>query len=1031
MHIPRILLAAMVLLFQYAGMEAKVRPFRFAQLTDIHLNPNAQSPTESLMRSIEQINATDSIDFVLLTGDLTEQGDRSTLRLVKQCIGKLKVPCHVVLGNHETTWSDSGCTAFQELFGPETYAFSHNGVRFVCFNSGPLMRMAFGHVSPADIQEIGRQTAEAAAEGEPVVMVTHYPMLEGDVDNWYDVTDTARKAGSVRLFIGGHYHAVRQLSYDGIPGLLMRSNLPDEDGLPGYGIYEVDEQEIRAYVQRIGEEKKHVASYPLQEVGYDTKAKAGNYPDYRLNLSAEGIVQRWNIHTDGAFYSSPAVEKQRVFTGDNEGVVKAFDAECGRLIWQYRTGARIVGGPAVERGIVVCGSADSHIYGLRAEDGSLMWKISARGPVLGAVAIDRNIAYIGASDSTFRAIDIRSGRLVWEYRGLRGYVVCKPLLTADKVIFGAWDNTLYALDRKTGHEQWKWTGGLTRMHFSPASVWPQAANGKVFIVDPQRAMTAIDLKTGQTIWRTFGSMVRESMGISADGKRVYAKTMQDSVVCYSTQTDTPRELWACHVGFGYEHGPCMLQEKDGTVFGSTKDGLVFAIEGHTGQLLWKYKIGNSLMSTPVPVTSHKVFYSSTDGQLGLLEDVSGQKKSTRQRVRRKTHRNRPEVMTGLEVLKSRQFKCLEGKRVGLITNPTGVDNGLRSTVDILFEAPQVNLVALFGPEHGVRGNAHAGDKVEDLRDARTGLPVRSLYGRTRKPTPEMLEDIDVLVYDIQDVGCRSFTYISTMGLAMEAAAENGKEFIVLDRPNPLGGEKMEGCLAEPDCISFVSPYPIPYVYGLTCGELALMINGEHFLPNGIQCPLKVIEMKGWHRKMTYAETGLPWVLPSPHIPQPVSACYYPVSGIIGELYHLSIGVGYTMPFQLFAAPWVQADSLAQALQQLHVPGVEFRPIHLKPFYSTCKDEQIQGVQVHFTDYRNAPLSPIQFIVVQEMARLWPQQALFLHAPQNRYAMFDKVCGSRQVRERFAVRHRWADISDYWSKDIETFRKQARKYMLYK
>ena len=184
------------------------------------------------------------------------------------------------------------------------------------------------------------------------------------------------------------------------------------------------------------------------------------------------------------------------------------------------------------------------------------------------------------------------------------------------------------------------------------------------------------------------------------------------------------------------------------------------------------------------------------------------------------------IKTGIEVLKEQNFKCLEGKRVGLITNPTGVDNKLKSTIDILHEAPNVNLVALYGPEHGVRGDVHAGDHVTDIKDPSTGLPVYSLYGKTRKATPEMLKDIDVLVYDIQDIGCRSFTYISTMGLAMEAAAENGKEFIVLDRPNPVGGLKIEGNLTEDDCISFVSQFKIPYLYGLTCGELALLLRED-------------------------------------------------------------------------------------------------------------------------------------------------------------------------------------------------------------
>lgn len=389
------------------------------------------------------------------------------------------------------------------------------------------------------------------------------------------------------------------------------------------------------------------------------------------------------------------------------------------------------------------------------------------------------------------------------------------------------------------------------------------------------------------------------------------------------------------------------------------------------------------------------------------------------------------IKTGIEVLKSQNFRYLEGKRVGLITNPTGVDNELRSTIDILHEAPNVNLMALYGPEHGVRGDVHAGDHVSDQRDPATGLPVYSLYGKTRKATPEMLKDVDVLVYDIQDIGCRSFTYISTLGLAMEAAAENGKELIVLDRPNPLGGLKVEGNLTEDDCISFVSQFKIPYVYGLTCGELALMLNGERMLTGGVQCNLTVIKMKGWKRRMDYTATGLQWIPSSPHIPHPHSAFFYPVSGILGELGYMSIGVGYTIPFQMFAAPWAEADKLADALNALHVPGVIFRPIYLKPFYSIGQGQQLQGVQVHITDYARAPLSPLQFLVMQEVARLWPDRSVFDHADKGRFAMFDKVCGSRQIRERFTKTNRWEDIRPYWEKDVESFRRLSKKYYLYR
>ncbi len=386
------------------------------------------------------------------------------------------------------------------------------------------------------------------------------------------------------------------------------------------------------------------------------------------------------------------------------------------------------------------------------------------------------------------------------------------------------------------------------------------------------------------------------------------------------------------------------------------------------------------------------------------------------------------IKTGLEVLKESRFEILKGKKVGLITNPTGVDNNMKSTIDILFEAPEVNLVALFGPEHGVRGDAHAGDAVENVKDPKTGLPVYSLYGKTRKATPEMLKGINVLVYDIQDIGCRSFTYISSMGLAMEAAAENGIEMVILDRPNPLGGLKVEGNLTEEGFISFVSQFKIPYIYGLTCGELAVMLNEEGMTAQ--KCKLTVVPMKGWKRCMTYEKTGLQWVPSSPHIPQPQTVIYYPATGILGELYYISIGVGYTIPFQMFASEWIDAQELAQRLNSYNLPGIAFRPLYVKPFYSTGAGLDYQGVQIHILDYDKAALTDIQFYVMQALAELCPDKAVFKNADPGRFRMFDQVTGSDQIRLRFLERHRFEDIKEYWYKDVQKFREVSERYYLY-
>lgn len=618
----RLFISALLVCLLPFMAQAQQIAFRFAQLTDIHLSPSDPNPTEDLLRSIAQINATDSIDFVLVTGDITEEGDRATMEKVKSCLDLLKVKYYVALGNHETKWSDSGCTAFGEIFGGERFDFEHKGFLFLGFNSGPLMRMAYGHVVPQDIrwmtERMNQYNTGDPQQNKPVILVTHYPMIEGDVDNWYEVTDAVRPY-NIRLFIGGHYHRNRDLRYDGIPGVLMRSNLRDKDGKPGYGIYEITKDSIRVYTQRIGEPKKQWAGFSLTESYYERNGKAEKYPDFSVNKEYPQVKEQWITKTGVGIYCSPAVEKDKVFIGDDMGYLTAYALKDGKALWRFQSGKRIVGTPAVSEGIVVFGSADCKIYGLNAQNGNLLWTVGTSEPVLGAVTIDNGTAYIGASDHTFRAINTCNGEIKWTFTGVKGYIETKPLVTDSKVIFGAWDNTLYALNKADGRELWKWTGGLTRMHFSPAAVWPVAAEGKVFITDPQRAMTAIEIETGNTVWRTFQSMVRETIGLSEDGERIYSKTMNDSIVCYSTKGSHPHELWASNVGFGYEHAPSMQVEKDGIVFGSTKEGLIFALEAKTGKVLWKHKIGNSLISTVVPLSGNRILFTATGGEAGLLK----------------------------------------------------------------------------------------------------------------------------------------------------------------------------------------------------------------------------------------------------------------------------------------------------------------------------------------------------------------------------------------------------------------------------
>lgn len=382
------------------------------------------------------------------------------------------------------------------------------------------------------------------------------------------------------------------------------------------------------------------------------------------------------------------------------------------------------------------------------------------------------------------------------------------------------------------------------------------------------------------------------------------------------------------------------------------------------------------------------------------------------------------VKPGIDVLLNEKVSLLKNKNVGLITNPTGVNSQLESTIDLFYSHPEINLKAIYGPEHGARGNVNAGDKIEDLVDEKTGIPIYSLYGKNRKPSAEMLKDIDVLVYDIQDIGSRSYTYIYTMSFAMEAAKENNIPFIVLDRPNPLGGKIIDGPILEPQYKSFVGYYPIAYTYGMTCGELAKFFNIEY----DINCDLTVVKMKGWKRRMTFEETGLQWIPTSPHIPHSISALYYPITGIIGELHNLDIGIGYTKPFELIGQEWLDGDKLAKELNCRHLAGVYFRPMYYTPYYSRNEKKHLQGVEIHILNPEKIKPVEIQVHILAAIKKLYPEKEIF---NEDRNASFDKVMGVSAMRDDINAGRRAEEIIKDWQPKLKAFKKTSKKYYLYK
>ena len=380
------------------------------------------------------------------------------------------------------------------------------------------------------------------------------------------------------------------------------------------------------------------------------------------------------------------------------------------------------------------------------------------------------------------------------------------------------------------------------------------------------------------------------------------------------------------------------------------------------------------------------------------------------------------VLPGIDVLATGDRSALAGRRVGLITNHTGLSADGTSTIDVLYEMPDVQLVALFAPEHGIRGTAEAGERVESGRDARTGLPIHSLYGDTRKPTPEMLHGIDALVFDIQDIGTRYYTYVWTMTLAMQAAAEQGLRFVVLDRPNPIGGTRVQGNVLDPSLASFVGLYPVPMRHGMTAGELARLVNAEH----GIGAELVVVPVRGWTRAAWYDETGLDWVTPSPNMPSLESAAHYPGTCLF-EGTNVSVGRGTPEAFRQIGAPWLNHGALARALEGHDLAGVRIDTVTFTPRApgdGKYGGEAVRGIRFTVTDrdLYDPTLTAVAALV--EIQRLHGDRLTW------RESHFDRLAGTRALRTQILAGASADEIFGSWAAQIENFERTRARYLLY-
>lgn len=586
---------------------------RFAWLSDTHIG--SATAAEDLRRAVSDINADGKAAFVVVSGDVTEYGSWEQLRLAREILTELRVPCHVIPGNHDTKWSESGATDFGRLWKADRFVFEAGGYRFIGMHQGPLMRMGDGHWAPQDVRWLREALATMPDKQQPIIFLTHYPIDSG-IANWYVVLDLLKQYNT-QAVLCGHGHSNRKLDFEGIPGVMGRSNLRAKRPAGGFNYVQIGNGQITfSEASHGGQTESAWHSFELRPLRH-SEARDPR-PDYSVNAQYPGVKPVWKHTTGYTIAGSPAVAKGLAIVADASGKVTALKIESGKAAWTFQAANAVYATPAASGEIVVFPSTSGVIHALNVATGKELWAHATPRPIVACPLVVGGQVYLGSSDGKFRALRLRDGGLQWEFEGVQGFVETRPLMHDGKVIFGAWDQHLYALDAASGMLEWRWKGDRPGTLLSPAACWPVAAAGKVFIVAPDRQMTALRVSDGAQVWRSGAVEVRESIGLSDDGERVYVRAMRDLFCAFASVAEEPAKVWETQAGFGYDINSAMPVEKEGVVFYGTKNGLIFALEGKTGRVLWRHKLGPGLVNTLVPLSAKAVLATDFDGTVALI-----------------------------------------------------------------------------------------------------------------------------------------------------------------------------------------------------------------------------------------------------------------------------------------------------------------------------------------------------------------------------------------------------------------------------
>lgn len=566
-------------------LTAPVAAQRLAVLSDVHVAPG-NANAKKLKEAVAEINVSD-VDAVLLTGDLTNEGSDEQLYYVKSILDELSKPIYVIPGNHENTWSQSACKTFNGIWGSDRFVFTLGKLAIVGMNCGPFMKMGDGHIKREDLTWLDDTLSHIVKPGVKVLSVNHYPILD-DLDNYLDYVKILKKY-PVITHLCGHYHSWRLYETQGINGLIVRA-LDMGRGNYGYTLMNVDLEHnwIHVYNKPIGHD-------PVIQYAY--KINLDYFTLVQRTVVRDRIPQNFEIKKvyadDASVFTRLGLDSGTIYFGNSLGYLKALDKETGCVRWQYKTTAMLFSRPAVGERYIVLPTADKRLVWLDKKSGEVRFTHYSKGPYVADGVLHQGVLYQGGY-KTFQAWDVKRHKMLWHYDSIGNYCQASPAVDGNQVIFGAWDTHLRALNRHDGSLFWSWSNGISQNLFSPGNVVPVVTPDRVIIVAPDRVTTAIDRSTGKTIWREKNQYkVRESLGVSEDGKTAYAKTMDGELIAMSTQGDSYNLLWKVDLGLGYEHAPCLVLEHRGYIFTGSRHGVLTVVNATTRQVEFSGKLGSS------------------------------------------------------------------------------------------------------------------------------------------------------------------------------------------------------------------------------------------------------------------------------------------------------------------------------------------------------------------------------------------------------------------------------------------------------